>query len=100
MMLTKTTSGLSRIKTGITLDKEEKYRRKVEEWRRRDEMEWEKPGKEARDRRSRKWSKETGEALRGWEWSCEEARASLEGGRSGSIFSGISPCTTRVAAAA
>ncbi|KAH7417704.1 hypothetical protein BKA64DRAFT_306563 [Cadophora sp. MPI-SDFR-AT-0126] len=71
--------------------KEDKYRRRIESWEREDQNEWDAPTARPHGRR-KLCSKKEQEVLRAFEWKvCTEGRESIDGGRSRSCFSGVSP---------
>ncbi|CZT51815.1 uncharacterized protein RSE6_13016 [Rhynchosporium secalis] len=93
--LTKAPSRLSLTKT-LTWGKrsqEEKYRRRIASWEKEDQNEWAAPS--ARNyHKGRKLCKKDQDILRAFEWKV--CRSSMEGGRSRSVFSGVSPGCSRM----
>jgi len=103
--LTKTSSRLSKTLTWGTNKKsreereEDKARKRLEDWEKKDEQEWKEPS----SRRPGKKSKAHQDMLRAFEWKFREGkRASLDGeggGRRWSVWSsvsGVSPTTSRM----
>ncbi|KAL5326395.1 hypothetical protein ACEPPN_004079 [Leptodophora sp. 'Broadleaf-Isolate-01'] len=93
--LTKTPSrlGLTKTLTWGKRSKEDKQRRRIESWEKEDQNEWDAPT--ARNRHGRKLcSKKEQEVLRAFEWKV--CRDSMDGGRSRSCFSGVSPGCSRM----
>jgi hypothetical protein len=92
---TNTSNRLSKTLTwgrSAKLSPEEKERRKIEEWRKKDEEQWDMPSR----RNARHKSKAHQDILRTFELRFKDVRASFEGRRSSSLFSGISPGQSRV----
>ncbi|KAK0100481.1 hypothetical protein ONS95_008430 [Cadophora gregata] len=97
--LSKTPSRLTLTKT-LTWgkrSKEDKYRRRIESWEREDQNEWDAPTARPHGRRRKLGSKKEQEVLRAFEWKvCGEGRDSIDGGKSRSCFSGVSPGCSRM----
>jgi len=66
--------------------------KRLEEWEQHDEKEWVQP----KAQRSGKKSKAHQDLLRAFEWKLKDGRKSIDGRRSGSMMSGISPGTSRM----
>jgi len=66
--------------------------KKLEEWEKSDEREWVQPN----STRPGKKSKAHQDLLRAFEWKLKDGRKSIDGRRSGSVMSGISPGTSRM----
>jgi len=101
--LTKTSSRLSKTLTWNTAGrkekKEEKARKKLEDWERRDEEEWRSPGVKYPGRKSKAHQ----DMLRAFEWKFREGRPSLENSEGArrrwsgwSSISGVSPGNSRM----
>ncbi|KAG4416104.1 hypothetical protein IFR04_010747 [Cadophora malorum] len=78
--------------------KEDKHRRRIESWEREDQNEWDAPTARPHGRR-KLCSKKEQEVLRAFEWKvcvAGEGRESIDGGRSRSCFSGVSPGCSRM----
>jgi len=98
LTLTKTSSklGLSKTLTWGSSRKKEKSResreKRLEDWEKHDEKEWVQP----KSTRPGKKSKAHQDLLRAFEWKLKDGRKSIDGRRSGSFMSGISPGTSRM----
>ncbi|PVH82340.1 hypothetical protein DL98DRAFT_586679 [Cadophora sp. DSE1049] len=95
--ITKTPSRLTLTKT-LTWgkkSKEDKHRRRIESWEREDQNEWDAPTARPHGRR-KLCSKKEQEVLRAFEWKVCAGRESIDGGRSRSCFSGVSPGCSRM----
>jgi len=98
LTLTKTSSklGLSKTLTWGSSRKKEKSResreKRLEDWEKQDEKEWVQP----KSTRPGKKSKAHQDLLRAFEWKLKDGRKSIDGRRSGSFMSGISPGTSRM----
>ena len=97
LTLTKTSSklGLSKTLTWGSRRKEkdrDSREKKLEEWEKSDEREWVQP----KSTRPGKKSKAHQDLLRAFEWKLKDGRKSVDGRRSGSMMSGISPGTSRI----
>jgi len=104
--LSKTPSRLSKTLTWGTNKKsreereEDKARKRLEDWEKKDEQEWREPS----SRRPGRKSKPHQDLLRAFEWKFKEGRKSLDGGADGgsrrwsawSAVSGVSPGTSRM----
>jgi hypothetical protein len=99
--LTKTHSKLGLSKTltwgNRSHRKEEKEKKRLEDWEKNDEAEWDKPRAGRKEK-----SKQHQDLLRAFEWKFREGRPSMEGVSEGrkwsgwSIGSGVSPGTSRM----
>jgi hypothetical protein len=87
---------LSKTLTWGSSRKKEKSResreKKLEDWEKHDEKEWVQP----KSTRPGKKSKVHQDLLRAFEWKLKDGRKSIDGRRSGSFMSGISPGTSRM----
>jgi len=97
LTLTKTSSKLGLSKTltwgGRKKEKSRESREKrLEEWEKSDEKEWVQP----KSTPPGKKSKPHQDLLRAFEWKLKDGRKSVDGRRSGSMMSGISPGTSRM----